>query len=157
MKTLFSVFICMLVCTDITLAQQNTPAITGKNVPDFDKWTEEQIQEWEDSVKNALYPEAVIGYMSIPAEKLSKAASSATVTPLNFINSHVPDSYPIDQTKDVGEIPMTSSLTPSGAMTYEVPIGISPGKQGFQPQLSITYNSLAGNGVVGIGWNIGGR
>ncbi len=41
---------------------------------------------------------------------------------MSFTNSHVPDSYPVDQTKDVGEIPMSSSLTPSGAMIYNIPI-----------------------------------
>lgn len=43
MKTLFSVFIGMLVCTGITLAQQNNTGVIDKNVPDFDKWTKEQI------------------------------------------------------------------------------------------------------------------
>jgi hypothetical protein len=51
---------------------------------------------------------------------------------------------------------MSSSLTPSGAMTYNMPIKVSPGRQGLQPQLSVTYNSLVGNGVMGMGWNIAG-
>ncbi|WP_305000398.1 SpvB/TcaC N-terminal domain-containing protein, partial [Proteiniphilum sp. X52] len=156
MRNLFPVFICMLACAGITLAQQNTPAITGKNVPDLDKWTEEQIQRWEDSVRNALYPEPSIGSMRVPVKQSFKAAKSAMTAPLNFTNNHVPDSYPVDQTKDVGEIPMTSSLTPSGAMTYNIPIEISPGRQNFQPPLSIMYNSLAANGVMGMGWSIGG-
>ncbi|RNC63246.1 SpvB/TcaC N-terminal domain-containing protein, partial [Proteiniphilum sp. X52] len=156
MRNLFPVFICMLACAGITLAQQNTPAITGKNVPDLDKWTEEQIQRWEDSVRNALYPEPSIGSMRVPVKQSAKAAKSAMTASLGFTNGHVPDSYPVDQTKDVGEIPVTSSVTPAGAMTYNVPVEVSPGKQGAQPKLSISYNSLAGNGVMGVGWNIGG-
>jgi len=156
MKTVYPVIICFLLSISGVYAQQDSTNTVRRSTPDFENWTEEQIVQWEDSVKNALYPEAVIGFTHVPVEKQAPAASSATVTPLNFTNSHVPDSYPVDQTKDVGEIPISSFLTPTGAMTYNVPIEVSPGRQGFQPQLSATYNSLAGNGVMGVGWNIGG-
>jgi hypothetical protein len=137
-------------------AQQDTTITVRKSTPDFANWTEEQIVQWEDSVKKALYPEAVIKSIAAPPKKDLNRTSRSIASPMSFTNSHVPDSYPVDQTKDVGEIPMSSSLTPSGAMIYNIPIEISPGRQGFQPQLSISYNSLGGNGVMGFGWNIGG-
>jgi RHS repeat-associated protein len=147
----------MLASACAIFAQENIPDTVRNNVPDFDRWTEEQIQEWEDSVKNALYPQPAIESMQVPAERqIKQLASSATVNSLNLTNSHVPDSYPVDQTKDVGEIPMTSTVTPAGAVTYNIPIEISPGRQGFQPQLAVTYNSLGGNGMMGAGWNVGG-
>ncbi|GHT77901.1 hypothetical protein AGMMS50262_19960 [Bacteroidia bacterium] len=71
-------------------------------------------------------------------------------------NTHVPNSVTIDKTKAVGEIPFTSGVAANGAMTYNVPIEIYPGIRGFQPQISLAYNHLAGNGVAGIGWNISG-
>lgn len=157
MKTLYTLFLCMLASACAIFAQENIPDTVRNNVPDFDRWTEEQIQEWEDSVKNALYPQPAIESMQVPAERqIKQLASSATVNSLNLTNSHVPDSYPVDQTKDVGEIPMTSTVTPAGAVTYNIPIEISPGRQGFQPQLAVTYNSLGGNGMMGAGWNVGG-
>lgn len=157
MKTLYTLFLCMLASACAIFAQEYIPDTVRNSVPDFDRWTEEQIREWEDSVKNVLYPQPVIESMQVPAERqIKQLASSATVNSLNLTNSHVPNSYPVDQTKDVGEIPMTSTVTPAGAVTYNIPIEISPGRQGFQPQLAVTYNSLGGNGMMGVGWNVGG-
>ena len=35
-----------------------------------------------------------------------------------------------------------------------VPIATSPGRSGFGPQLSLSYNSGAGNGPFGLGWSL---
>ena len=35
-----------------------------------------------------------------------------------------------------------------------VPIATSPGRSGFGPQLSLSYDSGAGNGAFGLGWNL---
>jgi hypothetical protein len=35
-----------------------------------------------------------------------------------------------------------------------VPIATTPGRSGFGPQLSLSYNSGAGNGPFGLGWNL---
>lgn len=42
---------------------------------------------------------------------------------------------------DVGEIPIEYSLTPSGAVSYTIPIDVHPDTEGFQPRLSFMYNS----------------
>lgn len=73
-----------------------------------------------------------------------------------IVNSNVPNSITLDKTKLVGEIPITSSTSPTGAMTYTVPIEIYPGINGFQPQIALSYNNQAGNGIAGMGWNISG-
>lgn len=62
----------------------------------------------------------------------------------------------IDKNKAVGQIPISSSISPNGAKCYNVPIEIVPGRLGFQPNISLSYNSQAGNGVMGIGWSISG-
>src|SRR5690606_13791187 len=36
-----------------------------------------------------------------------------------------------------------------------VPITLSPGRNGFTPQLMLAYDSGSGNGPFGLGWNIG--
>jgi hypothetical protein len=46
------------------------------------------------------------------------------------------------------------AVGPTGAASFELPIPASPGR-GWDPQLSLTYSSQAGNGPFGIGWNLG--
>jgi RHS repeat-associated protein len=56
----------------------------------------------------------------------------------------------------VGSLGGTISVSDIGSAGYTIPINVSPGTKGMQPNLSIAYNSMAGNGVMGIGWNIAG-
>jgi len=44
----------------------------------------------------------------------------------------------------------------SGSATYRIPIKVPQGINGVEPELSISYNSSAGNGILGMGWGIGG-
>ncbi|MDH6379089.1 RHS repeat-associated protein, partial [Dysgonomonas sp. PFB1-18] len=69
--------------------------------------------------------------------------------------SGIPTSGSIDPTKEVGEITIESNVA-NGALTYNVPINIYQGKNGFQPDLALMYNSMNGNNIAGYGWNIGG-
>ena len=41
-----------------------------------------------------------------------------------------------------------------GTANLNFPIKIPQGRQGMQPQLTITYNSEGGNGWLGLGWNL---
>lgn len=43
-----------------------------------------------------------------------------------------------------------------GAATYRVPIQTPPGIGGVEPKLALTYNNQAGNGLLGVGWNLEG-
>ena len=43
-----------------------------------------------------------------------------------------------------------------GAANYTIPITIPPGVAGMKPELSINYSSQAGNGLLGIGFSLGG-
>ncbi|MES2825377.1 MAG: SpvB/TcaC N-terminal domain-containing protein [Pseudomonadota bacterium] len=42
----------------------------------------------------------------------------------------------------------------TGAGSFSVPLPVSPGRSGFQPQLAIQYDSGSGNGPFGIGWSL---
>jgi len=56
----------------------------------------------------------------------------------------------------VGEIPVSHQVLPNGSTSYTVPIECAPGRAGVQPSITLSYNSLGGNGVAGYGWSIGG-
>lgn len=73
----------------------------------------------------------------------------------NSINSKAIVLRTVDQGKSVGEIPFTEGMTPSGGKTYSIPVITAPVPSGV-PQVAITYNSQAGNGVAGFGWNVAG-
>ena len=51
--------------------------------------------------------------------------------------------------RGVGEKFSANPVTGTGTMT--IPIATSPGRSGFGPQLSLSYDSGAGNGPFGLG------
>jgi hypothetical protein len=54
--------------------------------------------------------------------------------------------------RGMGEKFAANPVTGTGSMT--VPIAASPGRNGFGPQLSLSYDSGSGNGPFGFGWTL---
>ncbi|AOY57284.1 insecticidal toxin complex protein, TcdB family [Desulfococcus multivorans] len=54
--------------------------------------------------------------------------------------------------RGMGEKFAANPVTGTGSMS--VPIAASPGRSGFGPQLSLSYDSGAGNGPFGFGWRL---
>ncbi|MFN8208751.1 MAG: FG-GAP-like repeat-containing protein [Bacteroidales bacterium] len=65
-------------------------------------------------------------------------------------------SLPVNTSYPVGSIGGGSSVSPSGAASYAIPIDLPPGRHGLQPSLSIAYNSMGGDGMLGLGWDLSG-
>lgn len=61
----------------------------------------------------------------------------------------------IDTTKSIGKIPYSEGVSPSGARTYTIPIP-TPAAAKYARQVYLYYDSQAGNGIVGYGWELGG-
>jgi hypothetical protein len=53
-------------------------------------------------------------------------------------------------------IPGKFQVNPAGAATYTIPIAVPPGVAGMTPSLTLEYNSQAPNGILGMGWSLGG-
>src|SRR5262245_63209473 len=54
--------------------------------------------------------------------------------------------------RGIGEKFAANPVTGAGSLT--VPVYTSPGRSGFGPQLSLSYDSGAGNGPFGFGWRL---
>lgn len=54
--------------------------------------------------------------------------------------------------RGMGEKFAANPVTGTGSMS--VPLATSPGRAGFGPQLSLSYDSGAGNSAFGLGWNL---
>jgi hypothetical protein len=53
-------------------------------------------------------------------------------------------------------LPGKFSVTALGAANYSIPIALPPGTAGVAPSLSLSYSSLAGGGLLGMGWTLDG-
>src|SRR5271154_3908637 len=48
------------------------------------------------------------------------------------------------------------AVSASGEATYTLPITVPPGTAGIVPQLSLSYSSHRGDGILGPGWSLAG-
>jgi hypothetical protein len=53
-------------------------------------------------------------------------------------------------------LPGQFAVNQAGAATYSIPIAVPPGTAGVMPSLSLDYSSQGSNGLLGIGWTLGG-
>jgi RHS repeat-associated protein len=56
----------------------------------------------------------------------------------------------------VVNIPARFDLSPIGAATYTIPIELPRGTNGLTPTLAVSYNTHAGNGLLGVGMSLVG-
>jgi hypothetical protein len=56
----------------------------------------------------------------------------------------------------VGQTSGSFSVSPSGTASYSIPIQLPPNVGAVQPNLTLSYDNSAGNGLLGVGWNLSG-
>jgi RHS repeat-associated protein len=73
-----------------------------------------------------------------------------------YLDSQPDINRSLDKSLQVGSLPGIVDVSPTGAATYSMPIDVLPGAMGMQPQISVVYNSMAGNGLLGMGFDLAG-
>lgn len=66
---------------------------------------------------------------------------------------------PIISAQSDGGVGRTSgrfNVSRAGSANYSIPIQVPAGINGIEPKLAFNYSSKAGNGQMGIGWDVGG-
>lgn len=56
----------------------------------------------------------------------------------------------------VGRTPGNYQVTPSGAVTYTIPIWAPHGPNDLEPHMALAYSSQGSTGSAGVGWNLSG-
>ncbi|MEQ9430201.1 toxin TcdB middle/N-terminal domain-containing protein, partial [Thalassospira sp.] len=60
------------------------------------------------------------------------------------------------QTVVSGDFSGQFDVTASGEASYAIPVSVAPGIGNLIPEVELYYSSGSGNGLVGVGWGIGG-
>ena len=83
------------------------------------------------------------------------------VLALTLVIGHLPYAISSSFAKETSEDRPVGSLGGAvhadpftGVATTSIPIEVPPGRNGMQPSLALTYNSAAGNGWLGMGWEL---
>ncbi|MFS8065513.1 MAG: FG-GAP-like repeat-containing protein, partial [Byssovorax sp.] len=63
---------------------------------------------------------------------------------------------PIVAGASVGYLPGSPEVSPSGSMTYHIPLDVPSGIAGMEPGLALDYSSQTGSGLLGRGWSLSG-
>ncbi len=117
----------------------------------------------KNGVNSGLNSIAVVDGDIVTIKTRSSANGSVNLT-LKVGDKSTNWSVNTDAIKLPSDIPGTQSgytssefnVNESGAATYSIPITVSPGTAGIQPNLSIAYSSQGSNGLLGMGWSLGG-
>ena len=71
----------------------------------------------------------------------------------DVINENISERV-LNTSKMIGSIDGAASTSPLGAANYSINIDIPKGINNLIPNVSINYSSQAGNGILGLGWNL---
>ena len=152
MKNLILIIILALLCASSAWSQE--PNRAQHNGEIFELKSQLPGGETEDYAASN-YIMLLPGFESEPENN----NYSSLHTDLNPLGIYPPESgLTIGPTKTavVGSLGGTIDVGTLGALVYSVPIEIPDGINGMQPNLAVTYNSQAGNGLLCWGWDLEG-
>lgn len=96
------------------------------------------------------YDSNVAGPYNLIVADASVASGDGGTLPANWPDTAGTDTHAVGLT--AGQL----SVDHSGALTYSVPLWVSPGTAGMEPKLALNYSSQGGAGIAGFGWSVSG-
>ncbi len=97
------------------------------------------------------------GIVSLPLGTEFKARIDETlILDSEYLPSQPPAERILDNTLKVGSLPGSFNVNSTGSAIYTISLDLPPGTAGMKPEVSLFYNSLKGNGIMGIGWALSG-
>ncbi len=109
--------------------RQNTSQRNGPSVSEFLSFGSKSAKARSGLLLSAF---AAVGFL------LSGASASAQTTTV------------------AGVTPGAIAVDESGSANYSIPLSVPPGVAGMAPSLSLIYGSRGDNGILGVGWSLGG-
>ncbi|MBC7172689.1 MAG: hypothetical protein H5U40_09695, partial [Polyangiaceae bacterium] len=142
----------------ITLPYQEALIPEGYTVHDIETWYfDEDLDRWARLARDEVDPSR--GVVKSLTEHFTVMVNAIVVTPEH------PQASSFDGNRIQGleaahpgagitmiEAPTANSR---GDASVQYPLVVPPGRRGAQPGLALTYSSSAGNGWVGVGWDVG--
>ena len=107
----------------------------------------------DQKLKNLLKGEAMNNYwykFSLVSRFISHSVSKALVLVFALFAHGALVAY------EVGSLPGSFSVSPTGSATYTIPIEVPKGVNGMQPDLAFACDSHADNGLMEQGWALAG-
>lgn len=106
--------------------------------------------------RDAVYLKPGFLYTAQQSASFSAKIDERMVLPADYLTRTPSVNRTLDVSKTVGTTNGVINVGPAGEATYQIPVSIPSGIGGVQPGISLAYNSQAGNGLLGWGFNIAG-
>ncbi len=142
----------------ITLPYQENLIPSGYTGHDVETWFHnEELGHWEKLARAEVDPRN--GTVRSLSDHFTVMINAVVVTPEHpQINSF--DGNRISGLEAANPAAGIATIAPPepnnrGDAVLSYPLAVPPGRLGMQPELAITYNSSAGNGWLGVGWDLG--
>lgn len=105
-----------------------------------------------DSLYRSIYPKAkLVDNDTLPGMGIETPRSKILGGGGNTIGDLL-----VESTKYPGKIDIESTVSGSGGKIYKIPIKVPAGMNGFEPELSLVYNSQNPDSKYGKGWSVSG-
>jgi len=123
-------------------------------------WTQSRVRQARARIPITATGVAITLIASMAALVLPSTSAPALASdgpPALTHGINIPNGgQPVNTGAKAGYLPGSSTVSPTGAFAYSIPLDVPAGRNGMQPSLSLVYSSAAHDGPLGLGWSLAG-